>query len=81
MPFHEYQCEAGHVTEKFFKSFAAAEGVEEIDCTVCSAKAKRIISQILGFALYGDPAGYHKPSPTKRHSTKLVSSKIGNKYA
>ncbi len=81
MPFHEFKCPEGHVTEKFFKSFSAAEGVETIDCTVCSASANRIVSAPLGFGFYGDPAGYHKPSALKRFNTKTASKKVGNSYA
>jgi hypothetical protein len=49
------------------------------DCTVCGQPTKRVIFSVpLEAHLYGDPDGYYKPSPTKRHSYKLAS-KDGNK--
>lgn len=81
MPFHEFKCPGGHLTEKFFKSFSSAEGVESVDCTVCSQAAKRIVSAPLGFGFYGDPGGYYKPSSLKRFTTKTVTRKYGNDNA
>lgn len=82
MPFYEYLCDNGmnqHVITKFFKTFSEAEPfIDEIQCGGHCIFAKRIPS-LGSFALYGDPEGYHKPSPTKRFTTKTVSQKEGNK--
>jgi hypothetical protein len=67
------------VTEKFFKSFTAAEDTTPIDCTVCGLSAERLVSAPLPAHLYGDPSGYHKPSALKRHSTKTIHEKNGNR--
>ena len=74
----EYQCENGHVSERFFRSISAAAEVQAVQCDECGMNADKIISAPLGFALYGNPAGFDKPSPTKRFSTKLATS-WGNK--
>jgi hypothetical protein len=86
MPIHEYRCTAGHKFEKMFLTFSAAEEAEskEVSCEAkmsCYAKARRVDFEAppLPAHFYGNPDGYHKPSPTKRHSTKLVSAKDGNK--
>ena len=78
MPIHEYQCQAGHTTEKFFKTFGDAENTDPIRCTVCGESAERTISAPLQAHLYGDTAGYYKPSPTKRTSYKTMHGKYGN---
>lgn len=83
----EFECESGHRHEMFFKSFGASKlyfeqrndrGIEAINCPDCGKVAPMVPSAPLGFALYGDPGGYCKPSPTKRHSTKLMN-KDGNR--
>lgn len=79
---YEYQCPEGHLIEKFFKSFS--EAAPEEDKTTClehGVTAERIMSTPLAAHLYGDPEGYHKPSPTKRFNTKTVSKKDGNKHS
>lgn len=75
----EYRCENGHITEEFFRTISAAAEVATIQCSQCGQMASKIISTPLGFALYGSPEGYYKPSATKRSSTKLVSNVTGNK--
>jgi putative FmdB family regulatory protein len=91
---YEYECTTCKKRfEKFFRSFSEAQPHEKItDCPHCGVKtvdkdgrkinlfepAKRVPSVPLGFALYGDPAGYSKPSTTKRWSTKTYSRKDGN---
>jgi hypothetical protein len=77
---YEYRCEDGHVTEQFFRSISAGAGVQSVQCN-CGKIALRIMSVPLGFGLYGNPAGYYKPSPTKRTSNKVVSGLTGNKNA
>lgn len=81
MPIHEYQCEHNHITEKLFRTFDAAEGVQTIACDTCGEDAERISSVPFSAHLLGNPDGYHKPSPSKRHSTKVVSAKTGNKFS
>lgn len=81
MPFMEYKCSNGHVTERFFKNIRTAEECHYIECEQCGQRADKIFSVPLGFGLYGDPAGYEKPSVTKRFSTKTVSKKEGNSAA
>jgi hypothetical protein len=107
MPFLEFECPLGHVTEKFFKSISKGESVKRVLCEDCyvwkhgekpeygavaldmvdgdpneypwnETWAVKVMSRPLGFGLYGDPAGYDKPSATKRFNTKTVSRKEGN---
>ena len=76
---YEYRCPEGHEFEIFFRSFSEAEPHESSAMCQCGEEAQRIPSTPLEAHLYGNPAGYSKPSPTKRHSTKLVSALTGNK--
>lgn len=82
MPIHEYRCPQGHVTEKIFPTFGQAEREKHkpIWCPVCrlggASKARLVeFSVPLPAHFYGDPAGYAKPSPTKRFSYKLAAQK------
>jgi hypothetical protein len=78
---YEYRCLNGHIFEQFFTSFKQAERfLTSAPCPMCLQVAQRVVSKPLLPHLYGDPAGYGKPSPTKRHSTKLVSTE-GNDSA
>jgi hypothetical protein len=77
----EYRCPEGHTAEVFFRSISAAAAVPSIPCPECGMQATKIISAPLGFHLYGDPAGYYKPSPTKRLNTKLAHSAGNDKSA
>jgi len=88
MPIHEFKCDSGHITERFFKTFEQAEGVDFVACDefvngrLCNRPADRVIfSRTLEPMFYGNPDGYAKPSPTKRFNTKTVSQKEGNKNA
>lgn len=81
MPFLEYKCENGHVSEHFYKTFAAAEGQSVMLCSTCNKPAPLIYSVPLGFSLYGNPDGWTHPSPSKRYNTKTVSQKEGNRNA
>lgn len=84
MPIHEYSCEKGHKFERFFTTFRAADEEQTVtacDEDGCDAVAHRGIGLPFPAMFYGNPDGYHKPSPTKRHSTKLVSAKDGNKHS
>jgi hypothetical protein len=85
MPFHEYECPNGHITERFFKSLSEGEQVQKVECQQCITGActgfydqpvwaKKIVSRPLGFGFYGSPDGFHKPSALKRHSTKLAAA-------
>ncbi len=78
---YEYRCPNHHEFEVFFRSFSSAAPYESEALCYCGALAERVPSSPLGFGLYGNPVGYDKPSPTKRHSTKLVSALTGNKSA
>lgn len=80
MPIHQYRCPEGHITERFFKTFAAADDVTITFCEHCEGVGERIISTPLPAMFYGNPDGYHKPSATKRYNTKLVTQK-GNAHA
>lgn len=84
MPTYEYCCSNSvnsHIISKFFPTFKEAEPfMDEIHCDGHCCFAPRIMSPGF-FALYGDPAGYHNPSPTKRFTTKTVSQKEGNQHS
>lgn len=81
MPFLEFECPNGHVTEHFYKTISAGASMDYVICMECginnNVMAKKTPSRPLGFGLYGDPAGYDKPSTTRRYSTK-TSEKHGN---
>ncbi len=86
MPILEYECPNGHRSEVFYKTFSEADEYETVVCescleepysTICTAKL--VYSRPLGFGLYGNPAGYDKPSATKRFSNKTISMKDGNR--
>ena len=85
MPIYNYlackRCEAPPF-EKFFKTFAEAEPFTlGADCLECGNVCIRGVEVPFNAHLLGNPDGYHKPSPTKRHSTKTVSEKQGNKFS
>ena len=79
MPTYTFRCPNQHTFDIFFKTFSAALPRENDALCDCGETGVRVQEAPLGFGLYGDPAGYANPSPTKRHSTKLVSSKDGNR--
>jgi hypothetical protein len=96
MPIHEFKCPAGHVTERVFLTFGAAEETEVIACeaevehgtlliggtTRCGTHAHKVEwSTPLPAMLLGNPAGYHKPSPTQRHSYKHADKNRGNEWS
>ncbi len=79
---YEYLCKNCHLEfERFYKSMSIASAYESSAQCDCGAIAVRTPSSPFSAHLYGDPEGYAKPSPTKRHSTKLVSAKTGNKHS
>lgn len=84
MPYYEYICEdslQSHTITKFFKTFEEAEPfIDELKCDGHGCFARRIPS-LGSFALYGNPDGYHNPSPTKRFTTKTVNQKDGNTHS
>lgn len=73
MPFHEFKCTEGHVTEIFFRNFASADATPFVECSVCQQVAEKIISAPLPAMMFGSPDGYSNPSSLKRYSTKLSS--------
>lgn len=76
----EYSCPEGHITEKFFSSISAADAgkAAPVNCTVCKEQATLVeFSRTLEPHFYS--GGFHKNSPTKRHSWKLVSKTEGNR--
>lgn len=76
MPFHEFKCLKGHVTEQMFLTFKAAEGVVSIQCPTCKGEAVRLDFSVPAPGMfYGNPEGYYKPSPRKRFSNKLAAQK------
>lgn len=90
MPIYEYKCtHCGGVFEKFYKTFSEADNKKEAarcpncpplvdtDGTEWYRLGKRVVSVPMPAHLYGREEGYHKPSPTKRHSWKLAA-KDGN---
>jgi Zinc ribbon domain len=83
MPLHEYECRQGHRFEKLFLTFKAADdAMSTIGCPTCGGPAKRVEFSVPYPAhFFGAPEGYHKPSPSKRHSYKIASAKHGNKLS
>lgn len=84
----EFKCDCGNLFSKilqFHELTTNGDPNGPVDeslsrpCTVCGKKSPRITYSVpLQAHFYGRPEGYHKPSPTKRHSYKLAS-KGGNK--
>lgn len=82
MPYYEYQCPEGHVITEFFRSFSLASSYENsLPCPEHGCASPRVPSTPLPAHLYGNPNGYHNPSPTKRFNTKTVSQKDGNTFS
>lgn len=82
MPMLEYECQrCGHRTERFFRSISDGEEIVTVHCEDCNDLAQKVPSIPLQAHLYGNPDGYHKPSPTKRFNTKTVSQIQGNSSA
>ncbi len=78
MPYYEYSCHDGHDTTKLYLTFTEANNyVDSIVCPEkgCGKTAERRMSIPLPAHFYGNPDGYHKPSPTKRTSYKLVTER------
>ena len=67
-----FECSALHTFERFGVKVREIEEGQAFTCPECGQPAfpKVVLNQ--GFALYGDPAGFHKPSATKRHSYKNI---------
>lgn len=51
MPTYEFRCEAGHATDRFFRSIGAAPAV--IECPVCHEPAVRQVSGGIGLVFKG----------------------------
>lgn len=81
MPLHEFRCSNNHITEKLFTNFSSAEGVDCIDCKSCAEVGYKIPSVPYAAHFHGNPDGYNRPSPAKRHTYKTVSQKDGNKHS
>src|SRR6266404_9181223 len=90
-PIHEFKCPEGHVTEKVFLSFKDAEKAKKIICPTCHTRAlnepcyweyyaiRVDFSVPFPAHLLGNPEGWYRPSPQKRHSTKLINRETGNR--
>jgi putative FmdB family regulatory protein len=72
VPIHEYKCDAGHVFERFFATFAAADAeAKETLCDVCQTEvAERQVSAPGLPILYGE--GFYKPAASGKMATKSV---------
>lgn len=79
MPYYEYRCTCGSDTEVFYRSIAEGQKHPTVICSVCGLEAGRVPSVPFPAHLYGNPEGYSKPSPLKRHSTKLASAEGNDK--
>lgn len=80
MPIHTFKCSTGHKTEKIFLTFAEAQKTNHIYCPTCRTIASKVEFEVPYPAhFHGNPSGYHKPSPTKRESYKLIN-KHGNDH-
>jgi UDP-N-acetylmuramyl tripeptide synthase len=69
MPILEFRCTKGHITEKLFLTFSAAENINTVICPVCNhsrALAQRIISLPGQAILYGE--GFYKPAASGNNS-------------
>lgn len=75
MPYYEYACATcGAEVERFFRTIKEGEKFPVVQCAVCGKDSVRKASLPMPPHLYGRPDGYNKPSPLKRHSTKLASA-------
>lgn len=74
---YEYTCQQGHVFERYRVPVKEIEEGQAVFCPECGSSSFPNVTVPVGFGLYGNAAGYYKPSATKRHSTKLVN-KDGN---
>ncbi len=76
MPFFDYQCEDGHVTEEFFSTITKGEEAEGKPgvCAACGKPTQRVVSSGVAVHFLGNPAGWSKPSPSQRHSYKTRNS-------
>jgi putative FmdB family regulatory protein len=82
MPLFDFTCQqCGCTTEFLIQSFKEAEQTEEVMCPDCGGRALKQIGVPFPAHFYGNPDGYYKPSPTKRHSYKLADKDKGNKHS
>lgn len=72
---YNFECESRHVTERFCVKVQEIEEGQAFTCPECGLPAFPAVALNQGFQLLGNPAGYSKPSATKRYSTKKI-----NKY-
>jgi hypothetical protein len=75
LPYYEYQCGEGHVTERLFKTFQAAEGIDWVVCATCAGTADRVLSVPFPAHFHGNPDGFYKPSPQKRFSYSKMTER------
>ena len=61
MPWYEYRCAAGHVTEQ-----RQPRDIGEIDCAVCSLTAQRLIPSSVGFSGFAQRPTREAPIPLSR---------------
>ncbi len=74
---YNFECYSGHVTERFGVPVREIEEAQAFTCPECGQPSFPAVVLNQGFALYGDPAGFTKPSATKRHSYKKISKGPG----
>lgn len=74
MPIHEFKCNKGHVSERLFLTFKAAEQTPIICClhkedgVFCAKMAHRIVSIPGQAILYGE--GFYKPAASGNRNYK-----------
>jgi hypothetical protein len=80
MPIAEFHCLECNITfEKIIQRFAEYEATKVTTCINCGKQIpKNEFPTTLPPMFFGNPEGYHKPSPTKRHSYKTINKKEGN---
>lgn len=79
MPIIEFSSSCGHVWEEIIP-FSKSNNARS-KCPKCgeTVKRKEFMVTALPLSFFGNPDGYHKPAPSKRHSYKTVSAKTGNR--
>jgi len=72
MPTYEYQCEAKHITEKFYQRISKRE--KEIECKECGKPAKQVISLQDAKPREGYQFGFYVTDKKTGATTKIKGS-------